>query len=248
LKVAALYDIHGNLPALEAVLQEIESLDIDQIVVGGDVVLGPMSRDCLDRLMAIGIPIHFIHGNCEISVLAQMSNSLKETFPERVAEDIRWTAGQLQTRHQKFISKWPETIALEIDGLGKILFCHATPRNATEIFTRLTADHILLPVFEEADASIVICGHTHMQFDRRLDKVRIINAGSVGMPFGKPGAYWLLLDSDVELRHTAYDLVKAANQIRRTNYPYANDFADNNVLQPPTEAHMLEVFSRSELK
>ena len=71
--VAALYDIHGNLPALEAVLHEIREAGVDRVVVGGDVVPGPMPRETLRRLLDLDLPVHFIHGNCELAVLAQMA-------------------------------------------------------------------------------------------------------------------------------------------------------------------------------
>ncbi len=248
MKVAALYDIHGNLPALEAVIQDIKQIKVDQIVVGGDVVLGPMSRECVENLLSLQIPTHFIQGNCEVSVLAQMENRLAETFPDKVLEAIIWTAEQLNPIHQEIITNWPKTFKLEIDGLGKVLFCHATPRNENEIFTRLTSEDKLLPIFENLNVRLVICGHTHMQFDRTVGRVRVINAGSVGMPFGQPGADWLLLGPNIELRHTPYNLSNAANLILKTDYPQAEDFAKNNVLQPPSEEAMLELLSRAELK
>ena len=243
MRIAALYDIHGNLPALEAVLEEVHQLNVDQIVVGGDVILGPMSRECLDRLLEIQLPIHFIQGNCEVAVLNQMNNQPLNAFPESVLEDIHWTANQLLPKHQKLMAQWPKTIRLSINGLGNVLFCHATPRSETENFTRLTPEAQLLPIFKDLSVDLLVCGHTHMQFDRNIGGLRVINAGSVGMPFGKPGAYWLLLDSNVELRHTTYRLVYASERIQKTTYPHAQDFA-NSVLQPPSEAMMLNVFSR----
>ncbi len=87
-----------------------------------------------------------------------------------------------------------------------------------------------------------------MQFDRMIGNIRVVNAGSVGMPFGEAGADWLLLDADVQLQHTPYDLIKAAERIRKTNYPQAQDFATHNVLQPPKEEQMLEAFARAELR
>jgi predicted phosphodiesterase len=129
-----------------------------------------------------------------------------------------------------------------------VLFCHATPQNENQIFTRLTPEERLLPLFEALNVSAVVCGHTHMQFDRMVGTVRVVNAGSVGMPFGEPGTDWLLLGPDVQLRHTHYDLAKAAEQIRDTDYPQAQDFAANNVLQPPSETKMLDLFTRAELR
>jgi hypothetical protein len=87
-----------------------------------------------------------------------------------------------------------------------------------------------------------------MQFDRMVGKIRVVNAGSVGMPFGESGANWLLLDADIQLQHTTYDLTKAADRVRQTNYPQAQEFAANYILQPPKEEQMLEVFTRAELK
>jgi diadenosine tetraphosphatase ApaH/serine/threonine PP2A family protein phosphatase len=122
--------------------------------------------------------------------------------------------------------------------LGEVLFCHATLRDENEIFTRLTREEPLLPIF--AWRNLVVCGHTHMQFDRMIGKTRVVNAGSVGMPFGRTGADWLVLRPGVELRHTNYDLAAAADQIRKTDYVHAQEFADVSVLNPPSEAQILE--------
>jgi predicted phosphodiesterase len=132
--------------------------------------------------------------------------------------------------------------------LGGILFCHATPRNDTEIFTRLTSADRLVPIFEGIAESLVVCGHTHMQFDRHVAGLRVVNAGSVGMPFGEPGANWLVLGPDVEFRHTSYDRVRAADHIMKTAYPQAAEFAARNVVDPPSVASILQIYSRSELK
>jgi predicted phosphodiesterase len=259
MRAAALYDIHGNLPALEAVLQDIRQADVGQIVVAGDVVPGPMPREALGRLLELDLPTHFIYGNGELAILAQMAGERTGSVtywgttsgarpPESIVEIYRWTAAQVQPDFEPVLVRWPKTLQLEIDGLGQVLFCHSTPRSETEVFTRLTAEDRLLPIFEGLNARVVICGHTHMQFDRMIGRTRVVNAGSVGMPFGEPGAYWLLLGSDVQLRHTPYDLANAAERIRATSYPQAQDFATHNVMQPPSEKEMLEAFAKAELK
>jgi putative phosphoesterase len=247
MRIAALYDIHGNLPALEAVLQEIREDGVTHLVVGGDVVLGPMPCETLARLLDLDIPVQFIQGNCDREVLTQMRGVESGTLPEQVRQSVRWVAEQLQSEDEPLLASWPKTLSLEIRELGKLLFCHATPRNDTEIFTRLTREDRLLPVFQGVNASLVVCGHTHMQFDRMIGSVRVVNAGSVGMPFGEPGADWLLLGPDVELRHTAYDLTKAAERIRDTKYPQGSDFAARNVLEPPAEEGILAAFAKAEL-
>jgi predicted phosphodiesterase len=248
MRVAAIYDLHGNLPALEAVLQEIRQAEVDLVVVGGDVVPGPMPRETLTCLLDLDIPVQFIQGNGEVAVLAQMAGTDPGALPEQAREAVRWTAQQLDPGHERLFAGWPKTLRLEIQGLGEVLFCHATPRSDTEIFTRLTSEDRLLPVFAGINVPVVICGHTHMQFDRMIGRIRVVNAGSVGMPFGEPGADWLLLGPDVQLRHTPYDLTQAAERIRATKYPQARDFAARNVLQPPSEEEMLAVFTGGELR
>jgi putative phosphoesterase len=247
MRIAALYDIHGNLPALEAVLQDIRQADVHHIVIGGDVVLGPRPRETLACLLDLDIPVQFLQGNCDRDVLAQMRGTETGSLPQQVREIVRWVAQQLYPEHERAIASWPATLSVEIRELGEVFFCHATPRNDTEIFTRLTPEDRLLPVFQGVNASLVVCGHTHMQFDRMIGNVRVVNAGSVGMPFGEPGADWLLLGPDVELRHTAYNLTKAAQRIRDTKYPQAQDFAARNVLEPPTEEGILAAFAKAEL-
>lgn len=247
MRVAAIYDIHANLPALEAVLEDIRSAAVDCVLIGGDALPGPMPRETLACLRDLQIPSQYIYGNGEIAVLEQMAGKVPAAVAEPYRPIIRWTAEQLDSEGERFLSSWPKTVRIQIPGLGEALFCHATPRNENEIFTRLTPAAHLLPIFDNLHASLVVCGHTHMQFDRMIGGTRVINAGSVGMPFGQPGADWLCLGPGIELRHTSYDLGKAADRIRQTEYPQAQDFAARNILQPPCEAEMLAAFARVEL-
>src|SRR6185503_20126074 len=206
-----------------------------------------MARESLACLHGLDVPIQFIQGNCEVAVLAERAGA-DSGVPKQAREVMRWTARQLDHEDERWIAGWPMTVRLEIPGLGEVLFCHATPRNENEGFTRLTPEDRLLPIFQGLGVALVVCGHTHMQFDRMAGDVRVVNAGSVGMPFGEPGADWLLLGPDVQLRHTAYDLGKAAERIRGTAYPLAADFAANNVLRPPSEREMLDAYTRAESK
>ena len=253
MKVAVLCDIHANLPALEAVLEDVRAADVDRVVVGGDVVPGPMPRETLARLLELDIPVQFIHGNGELAVLAQIeaADPNEVTYsgmtgggplPGPAREVVRWTARQVHPDYDEVLRSWPKTLQLEIPALGEVLFCHGTPDSETDAFTRLTPEAALLPVFRDLNVSLVVCGHTHMQFDREIGSVRVVNAGSVGMPFGPPGADWLLLGADVQLRHTSYDLEKAAARARETPYPQADQFAQS-ILQPPSETAMLDQFT-----
>jgi predicted phosphodiesterase len=258
MRVAALYDIHGNLPALEAVLDELTLADVDQIVVGGDVMPGPMPRQTLHRLLNLGLPVHFIHGNGELAILALLAaphegavtywgTTSGKPLPEHYRPAYRWTAQQLQSDEQAVLARWPKTLHLEIEGLGAVLFCHATPRSETEIITRLTPVERLAPLLEPLGVSVMVCGHTHMQFERQVGSTRLINAGSVGEPYGKAGAYWLLLGPDVQLRQTPYDLALAVERLRATAYPGVQECIQA-LLHPPSESEMLELFTPWELK
>jgi putative phosphoesterase len=248
MRTAALYDIHGNLPALEAVLEEVERAEARCVVVGGDVMPGPMPDACLERLLAVDVPVHFIHGNGEREILERLRGQETDAVPPPFRELLRWNAGKLTAKHAAVLASWPATLQLQVEGIGNVLFCHASPRNDTDIFTRETPAERLTFLFERLVVDLVVCGHTHMQFDRVIGSTRVVNAGSVGMPFGEPGAYWLLLDGGVELKHTAYDLQRAADRIRRTDYPQAEQFASGNILVPPTEAAILAAYARAELK
>lgn len=131
---------------------------------------------------------------------------------------------------------WPLTVELTIDGLGRTLFCHATPTSDELIYTRVTPDDELASIFAGVNVDVVVCGHTHVQFDRTLTTgLRIVNAGSVGMPYeGKRGeAFWALLGPDVDLRHTAYDVVAAGVAMRRTGAPDVDDQLIRYLLEPP---------------
>ena len=198
MRLAALYDIHANLPALEAVVQEIRQVGVDEIVIGGDVFPGPMPIETIECLLSLDTPLRFIQGNGEREVLARMRGAESSNLPAQAREAIDWVAQTLPPKYVELLIAWPKTLTVQIEHLGSVLFCHATPRSDSEIFTRLTPEPRLLPLFETVSEPIVVCGHTHMQFDRMIGRTRAVNAGSVGMPFGEPGAGWLLLGPGVQ--------------------------------------------------
>ena len=248
MRVAAVYDIHGNLPALEAVLKDVKHQAVDCVVVGGDVIAGPLPNETLQLLQSITLPTHFIRGNAESELLRCLAGEEPGGLSPVADEEARWLAKALTPENKQFVATWPATVTLQVEGWGLVLFCHATLGSDIQVFTRQTLEAKLLPWFEGINASFVVCGHTHMQFDRMVGGVRVVNAGSVGMPFGHTGADWLLLDGEIAFQYTKYDLVQAAHQIRQSNYHTAEAFASNNVLQAPSEAQALEMLMQLEAK
>lgn len=187
--VAALYDIHGNLPALEAVLAEIPAETT--IVVGGDVCAGgEQPSETLERLRGLGERVRWLRGNAD----RELSPGEGGLAPPEVVEEAR---SLLSEEEIAFLHGLPAT-----QRIGDVLYCHASPRNDVDIFTERTPEERIAFLFEDLGASVVVCGHTHTQYERDVAGVRIVNAGSVGMPYEEePGAYWLL---DLEHRRTSY--------------------------------------------
>ena len=212
MRVAALYDVHGNLPALEAVLADVEGEQVDAIVCGGDVAAGPMPGESVELLQDVGA--RFVRGNAD--------------------RDLRgWPAAQLTDAQLEFLRGLPLTITLEVDGLGDVLFCHATPSSDDEIVTRLTPEEEVAAVLEGVVERTILCGHVHVRYDRRVGERRLVNAGSVGMPYeGRPGAFWALLGPEIELRETTYDVEAATARMRATGYPELDDVLPSSLLEP----------------
>src|SRR5438270_3420426 len=158
MRIAVLNDIHGNLPALEAVLDEVGGSSVDHLVIGGDVFPGPAPHLVLTRLLEFGVPIEFIYGNGEIAILEHLAGRIPSLVPESYRPHIRWNVDQLDRPQRQTIASWPMTLRLRVPPLGEVLFCHATPRNENEIFTEMTAEDRLAPVFDSANAALVVCG------------------------------------------------------------------------------------------
>ncbi|MGI8826706.1 MAG: metallophosphoesterase family protein [Chloroflexota bacterium] len=248
MRIAAIYDIHGNLPALQAVLADVEAANVDLILAGGDVASGPMPTETLDLLMALGTRARFIRGNADREVVSrydQGAGTTAATADDPAGRALAWTAERISRAQRDFLAEFSEQLTLQITGLGSAFFCHGSPRGDEEMITPATPSCRVQDMLVGVDQDCVVCGHTHMQFDRVIAGKRVINAGSVGMPYeGKSGAYWVLLGPDVSFRLTLYDFEEAARMIRAGGYPDAEEFARANVLNPPTAAEATAVFEK----
>jgi putative phosphoesterase len=218
MKVAALYDVHANLPALDAVLAEVEREGVDAIVLGGDCVHGPQPEETLKRLHALGERAVWIRGNTDRLIAGDRdSDSLHA-----------WVADTIGGESVGFLESLPLTERLEIDGLGETLFCHATPRSDEEIVTPLTPDERLAEILDGVDAAAVVAGHTHMQQDRIVGGIRWINPGSVGLPYEDDiKAFWAVLGPGVELRRTPFDVPAAIRAFESVDREDAAQFVEN---------------------
>jgi putative phosphoesterase len=220
LTVAALYDVHGNLPALEAVLAEVEHERPDVVLFGGDLVWGPWPRETLELALSLGERTLFVRGNWE-----------RGLFETEEASAV-WTREQLTAEQCDLVRSWPETVSL--DG---VLYCHATPRSDEEIVLPGFDGSPWEDAFAGVDEPLVVCGHTHLQFDVRRAGRRIVNPGSIGNPTVRATAWWALVGQVVELRTTDYDTAAAAAAMRATGFPRP-DLADE-LLEPYTLERLL---------
>jgi diadenosine tetraphosphatase ApaH/serine/threonine PP2A family protein phosphatase len=228
LTVAALYDVHGNLHALEAVLGEV---DADVVLFGGDLVSGPFPRKTLELARSVE-NAEFVLGNADL---------LTKYLPRPEWEESRrWVEAQFDAADVEWLSNLPFSWSAD-----DTLYVHANPVDVDAIVTERTSDERLRELLRDVRESRVVTGHVHMQFERTVDDKRWVGVGSVGMPYAdRPGAYWGLVTPDgVEFRRTDYDLERAAAAIRTSGYPVAEELAAENILRCPTAEEALAAFS-----
>ena len=246
MRVAVLADIHGNLAALAAVLDDIDAAGVDAIVLNGDPATGPMPAETLDRLAELGERAIWVRGNADRELVAAYDGALNPDLSEAARVPTEYCASRLAPRHRDLLADLPLSIAIEVSGLGQVRFCHATTRSDTEIVLVDSPVERYQAAFADTDEPLVVLGHTHMPFDRLADRRRFVNPGSVGMPYGRRGAFWALLGPDVTLRRTGYDAEVTAEIFRSAapEYPRLAEFIEENVLAVPSDAEALAVFSR----
>ncbi|NES31330.1 metallophosphoesterase [Micromonospora terminaliae] len=238
-RVAVLSDIHGALPALEAVLAEPDVAAADLVVLTGDIAAGPQPVEVLDLLAALGDRACWVGGNAD--------RELVEARAGRPAgiEVSDWAATQLRDDQVARLAALPPTVTLPVAGLGDVLFCHATPRDDEEVVLVDSRLERWAEVFAglPAEVGTVVCGHTHMPFTRLVDRRLVVNPGSVGMPYGGAGAWWALLGPGVQLRRTGYDVDAACARVAAESaFPDAAAWADEYLRSRHSDADALAVF------
>lgn len=238
--VAVLSDVHGVLPVLDAVLTEPDVRTAELVVVTGDHAAGPMPVPVLDRLVALGDRCRLVRGNADRELVAIRGGAWSE-HPES-----RWAAGQLRDDQVRLLAELPHPLHLDVDGFGPVVFCHGTPRDDDEVVLVDTRLEKWAEVFADLDAAVrtVVCGHTHMPFVRLVERRLVVNPGSVGMPYGRPGGAWALLrDGQVSLRHTPVDLDDAiAAVVAGSTYPQRAEWAEEYLRAVNSDADALRAF------
>ncbi|GAB3796513.1 metallophosphoesterase family protein [Micromonospora zhanjiangensis] len=238
-RVAVLSDIHGALPALEAVLAEPDVATPEKIVLTGDIAAGPQPVEVLDLLTGLGDRACWVRGNADRELVEARAG---RGTPFEVSN---WAAGQLREDQVARLAALPLTVTLEIAGLGPVLFCHATPRDDEEVVLVDTRTARWTEVFTDLpeEVTTIVCGHTHMPFTRLADRRLVVNPGSVGMPYGGPGAYWALLGPGVQLRRTRFDVDAACARVAaESGFPDAAGWADEYLRSRNSDIDALTVF------
>jgi putative phosphoesterase len=236
-RIAVLADVHGNAPALRAVLGELDRERVDAIAALGDVVGGPLIAATLELLATRSEPVSWVAGNCEREAVTVYDGAPAADDPAGRA--AAWSAQKLDRQWREQLAAWPIALAL-----GGVRFCHGSPRRDDEILTRLTPEDVLLDALSGASEPLVIGGHTHQQMVRPLrDGLTYANAGSVGMPYeGRAGAFWMLVEDGMPvLRETTYDLEAAVAELRASGYPDLDDMLGDSLIQP-ADPHWVAAF------
>ncbi len=240
-RVAILADIHGHAPALDAVLAEPDVASADLIVINGDLADGPFPSETLDRLAALGSRALWLRGNGDRWLAEARAGRFRHPDPSTNAM-IQWAAGRLSDAQAARLAGLPLSATLDVAGLGRTVVLHATARSDNEMLLVDSSMAQARVAFAGLDAGLIVVGHSHMPYDRLYDRRRVVNVGSVGLPYGHAGASWALLGPDVVLRRSSYDERGAADLILATGMPGAEDFVASSVLTTESDAEALDAF------
>jgi predicted phosphodiesterase len=226
-RVAALADVHGNAPALEAVLADVADEDVDLVVFCGDLTWGPLPNETLALVQELPIPARFVRGNADRMVGSDRS--------ERGA----WMAAQHDEEATAFVNGFEHAVVADVDGLGPVRFVHGSPRSDEECVTERTPPQRVTEFMANVPERTVVTAHVHVSYDRLVGDMRLLSPGSVGRPYeGGRGARWALLGPGVELRRTDYDHERAAALFHQTDLPGVE--ADvRALLEPPGREEMI---------
>jgi predicted phosphodiesterase len=226
-RVALLGDVHGNAPALEAVLAELDREQVDAVVSGGDLTWGPFPRETLELVRARPEPWLFVRGNSE-RMLLEIARGETEATPAG-----SWVWARHRPEDLDVLATFAETVVLDIEGVGRVRVCHGSPRSDEEIVTERTPPERLRALLEGVPEHVVVTHHVHVRYDRLAEGVRFLSPGSVGLPYeGERGACWALLGPELEHRRTSFDVDALVDRMRELGGPLVERTLPL-VLEPP---------------
>jgi predicted phosphodiesterase len=240
MRVAALADVHGNAPALAAVLDEVERERPDLVVFCGDLTWGSLPQETLDLVRAMEIPTRFVRGNADRAVLELARGDQENPTPRE-----RWMSAHHTEHDNALLAGFEPTVSVDVTGLGATCLCHGSPRSDEECVTERTPAERVAELMSGRGERTVVTAHVHLQYDRAVAGFRCVGPGSVGLPYGdQPGyAYWALLGPDVELRRTAYDLEAAIARMHGTDDPRVEAIVEL-MLSPTAREEVIEEVER----
>ena len=236
--IAVLADIHGNIQALEAVFEDLECQEsIDHVVVAGDLfTFGPAPNEVLARFQQLP-RASFLLGNTDRYLVegTYPSTNGGGDWQDKLLFSFQWTAERLEGEGFRFLEAMPAFQVVSESGC-QLLAVHGSPRSDEEGLTVETASNELKEMSIEPQITVLACGHTHIPMDRSIGNLRVVNAGSVGLPFdGDPRACYAIISTStngngpiqVQLRRVAYDVEKVVERFFARDHPAADVGAFN---------------------
>jgi len=246
MKIAVISDIHGNLEALTAVINDIEEQECEKIFVLGDYAMaGPEPKETVDWFFKKQFDTKYtmIQGNTDL-MIATYNNTLYDSLKEKapiMAEALRNDIKLLNPIQLDFLKRLPEQKELDIEGI-KILLVHGSPRRNNEDISPDLSIKEIEDILDGVTANVVLCGHTHLPCGyQTTDKRTVVNVGSVGRPFtenAKPCYLKLVIENGkclFEHRFVEYDNQKASEKLSKRDFEGSKLLAE--MLINPTKRH-----------
>lgn len=196
MRLAFLADIHGNLPALEAILIDLQQQKPDAVYLVGDQVNRcPWNNEVMAITTELAWPA--IAGNHDIIVGAINTPQNRPPFTNQIRfPTLWWTQAQLAEQHLVTIRQWPADLQIRWEGLPSIRLIHGIPGNAFVGILPEDNEQKICQVLTDVEESVVVCGHVHRPLARQVDRWQLFNGGSVGIPYNSdPRAQYLILDA-----------------------------------------------------
>jgi predicted phosphodiesterase len=236
-RIAVVSDVHGNVPAFAACLADIAAADVAGVAILGDLTWGPQPREILAMVAELGVPSWGIRGNAERAVIDMAAG----TRPTEVAVD-QWMIDEHGSDGVAVLAGFAASLSVDVGSIGRIRFCHGSPRSDIELLTPATSATLIAEVTLGVPERTIAHGHTHLQYQRSVGQHTVFGPGSVGIPYGtdgRTGARWAVASDAIELRVSSYDIEESIDIARRVGYPGLPNY-EKYLRTPPTLDELVE--------